>query len=96
MFVYEPALLMVGDWPRIVASFVTASCGVVLFAAGLHGYLLTAANPWQRALLIVGGALLIDPGPVTDTIGAILAAIVIVPQLLARRTAAEVVKQTTP
>jgi TRAP transporter 4TM/12TM fusion protein len=96
MFVYEPALLMVGDWPTIVASFVSATCGVVLFAAGLHGYLLTAASPWQRAVLIVGGALLIDPGPVTDTIGAILAALVIVPQYLARRTAAEIVKQPTP
>ena len=28
MFVYEPALLMIGDWPTIVQAFVTASCGV--------------------------------------------------------------------
>ena len=96
MFVYEPALLMIGDWPTIVASFVSAFCGVLLFAAGLHGYLLTAASYWQRAVLIAGGALLIDPGLVTDTAGAVLAATVIVPQLLERRTAAEIVKQTTP
>jgi TRAP transporter 4TM/12TM fusion protein len=96
MFVYEPALLMIGDWPTIVASFVSASCGVVLFAAGLHGYLLTAASPWQRAVLIVGGALLIDPGLITDTIGAILALLVIVPQFLERRSTARIVKQTTP
>jgi TRAP transporter 4TM/12TM fusion protein len=95
MFVYEPALLMIGDWPTIVGSFVSATCGVVLFAAGLHGYLLTAANYWQRGVLIVAGALLIDPGLITDTAGAILAAIVIVPQFLERRTA-RVVKQTTP
>jgi TRAP transporter 4TM/12TM fusion protein len=96
MFVYEPALLMIGDWPTIVASFVSASCGVVLFAAGLHGYLLTAASLWQRAVLIVGGALLIDPGLITDTIGAILALLVIVPQFLERRSTARIVKQTTP
>ncbi|MGE3159778.1 MAG: TRAP transporter permease [Xanthobacteraceae bacterium] len=96
MFVYEPALLMIGDWPTIVASFVSAFCGVLLFAAGLHGYLLTAASYWQRAVLIAGGALLIDPGLVTDTAGAVLAATVIVPQLLERRTAAGIVKQTTP
>ena len=96
MFVYEPALLMIGDWPTIVASFVSATCGIVLFAAGLHGYLLTAASYWQRAVLIVGGALLIDPGLVTDIAGAVLAAIVIVPQLLERRTAAGIVKQTAP
>jgi TRAP transporter 4TM/12TM fusion protein len=96
MFVYEPALLMIGDWPTIVASFVSAFCGVLLFAAGLHGYLLTAASYWQRAVLIAGGALLIDPGLITDTAGAVLAATVIVPQLLERRTAAGIVKQTTP
>jgi TRAP transporter 4TM/12TM fusion protein len=95
MFVYEPALLMIGDWPTIVASFVSAFCGVLLFAAGLHGYLLTAASYWQRAVLIAGGALLIDPGLITDTAGAVLAATVIVPQLLERRTAAGIVKQTT-
>ena len=87
---------MIGDWPTIVASFVSASCGVVLFAAGLHGYLLTAASLWQRAVLIVGGALLIDPGLITDTIGAILALLVIVPQFLERRSTARIVKQTTP
>jgi TRAP transporter 4TM/12TM fusion protein len=95
MFVYEPALLMIGDWPTIVASFVSAFCGVLLVAAGLHGYLLTAASYWQRAVLIAGGALLIDPGLITDTAGAVLAATVIVPQLLERRTAAGIVKQTT-
>jgi TRAP-type uncharacterized transport system fused permease subunit len=68
----------------------------VLFAAGLHGYLLDATPAWQRAVLIVGGLLLIDPGLVTDIIGAVLAAFVIVAQLLARRNAAEVAKQVSP
>jgi UPF0716 family protein affecting phage T7 exclusion len=57
---------------------------------------LTAASYGQRAVLIAGGALLIDPGLITDTAGAVLAATVIVPQLLERRTAAGIVKQTTP
>ena len=33
MFVYEPALLMIGDWPTIVWRFVTACFGILLFAA---------------------------------------------------------------
>src|SRR5687768_6028626 len=28
MFVYEPALLMIGEWPTIIQSFVTASIGI--------------------------------------------------------------------
>ena len=38
MFVYEPALLMIGAWPTIIGAFVTAAIGVLLFAAGLHGF----------------------------------------------------------
>ena len=40
MFVYEPALLMIGDWPTIVWRFVVSCIGIGLLAAGLHGYLL--------------------------------------------------------
>jgi TRAP-type uncharacterized transport system fused permease subunit len=66
---------------------VSAVIGVVLFAGGLHGYLLTTANLWQRALLVVGGFCLIKPGSLTDLIGIALATIVIVAQVMARRAA---------
>jgi TRAP transporter 4TM/12TM fusion protein len=85
MCVYEPALLMIGEWPHIVGAFCTASAGILLFAAGLHGYFITAANLWQRALLVVGGLLLIDPGLITDLVGAVIAAMVIALQLVERR-----------
>ncbi|HZD89662.1 MAG TPA: C4-dicarboxylate ABC transporter permease, partial [Pseudolabrys sp.] len=85
MFVYEPSLLMIGDWPTIVSSCTSAIIGVVLFAAGLHGYLITAANFWQRTLLIVGGLLLIKPGLASDLVGAVLVAVVIATQVMARR-----------
>src|SRR5215216_3123003 len=65
MLVYEPALMMIGSWTAIITAFATASCGILLFAAGLHGYFITAASAWQRVLLIVGGLLLIDPGLLT-------------------------------
>ncbi len=92
MIVYEPALMMIGDWPSIIMAFCTASFGILLFAAGLHGYFITAANYWQRALMIVGGLLLIDPGFVTDVIGAGIAAVVSVSQLLSARIAREAVR----
>ena len=85
MLVYEPALMMIGTWPQIIGAFCTASFGILLFAAGLHGYFITATTPWQRALLIVGGLLLIDPGLITDLIGAGIAALVIAVQWSTRR-----------
>ena len=88
MFVYEPALLMIGDWQTIAWSCVTASCGIVLFAGGLHGYFLTRASLWQRVLLIVGGLLLVKPGLETDIAGAVLTGIVVAAQLAERRRTA--------
>ena len=74
MFVYQPALLMIGDWPTIIWSFSTACVGIALFAGGLHGYFVTAASFWQRALLSAGGICLVFPGVWTDLAGAGLAA----------------------
>ncbi len=85
MFVYSPSLLMIGPWPTIVSSCISAVIGVVLFAGGLNGYLITAANTWQRAMLIIGGLLLIKPGLESDLIGAGLVAVVIVTQVLSKR-----------
>jgi TRAP transporter 4TM/12TM fusion protein len=96
MFAYEPALLMIGEWPKIIQAFVTASIGITLFAGGLHGYFVTAASMWQRGLLLCGGLLLIDPNWVTDVIGAVVAAVVIGAQLLARRTERESAAKPQP
>jgi len=87
MFAYAPELLMIGDWPNIVWASITATIGVMLFAAGLHGYLLTHSAHWQSVLLVVAGLLLIDPHFVTDVIGIAVAAVVVMTQLAARRAA---------
>jgi UPF0716 family protein affecting phage T7 exclusion len=66
----------------------------MLFAAGLHGYLLGPSTLWQSVLLVIAGLLLIEPGFMTDVIGAGLAAVVIGVQSAARRDARqEPVKQ---
>lgn len=96
MIIYEPALLMIGTWPAIIGAFITASSGILLFAAGLHGYFITRTTHWQRAVLVVAGLLLIDPGLITDLIGAGLAAVVIVSQLADRRAAAVITPERKP
>jgi TRAP transporter 4TM/12TM fusion protein len=96
MFVYEPALLMIGEWPKIIQAFVTASIGITMFAGGLHGYFLAKASYWQRALLLGGGLMLIDPNWVTDLTGALILAVVIGTQLASRRWERETAVKPEP
>ena len=81
MFVYEPALLMIGDWGTIIWSTITATIGCVLLAAGLHGYLLRASTMWESVLLVVAALLLVKPGLETDIAGAVLTGIVVASQM---------------
>jgi TRAP-type uncharacterized transport system fused permease subunit len=72
MFVYEPALLMIGDWPTIVWRFVLSTIGIGILAAGLHGYLLKPMPYWQRGLGIAAGLLLVVPEITADIVGLVL------------------------
>src|SRR6266540_7411972 len=85
MFVYEPALLMIGPWPVIIWRFLLSIAGIVLFAGGIFGYFLAPASAWQRALLAAAGFLLIEPSLATDIIGLGLGAAVIVSQIVGLR-----------
>ncbi|MGA8750820.1 MAG: TRAP transporter permease [Pseudolabrys sp.] len=85
MFVYAPELLMIGEWPSIFWASVTATAGVLVFSAGLHGYFITHSAHWQSVLLVVAGLSLIDPHIVTDIIGLVLALVVISAQLVTKR-----------
>jgi len=76
MFIYEPSLLMMGDWTTIATSCVAASIGIMAFAAGLQGYMLREARPWERVVLVVAAVLLIVPGYLTDVLGLVLLGIV--------------------
>ena len=81
MFIYEPALLTIGDWTVTLFATLSAFVGVVLLSAGLFGYLLRPASMWQRVLLVGAAVLLIKPGWITDLTGLGLALVVIVAQV---------------
>jgi len=85
MFVFGPSLLLIGDWQTISLSALTAVIGVVCLAAGLVGYLLAPAKPWERALLIVAALVLIKPGLASDLVGGSLIALVLLLQVLTAR-----------
>ncbi len=71
-FVYSPSLLWAGDPLDIVRAGVTGTIGAVVLAAALEGQLLRAATWLERAIFGAAAILLIDPGLLTDALGAAL------------------------
>jgi TRAP transporter 4TM/12TM fusion protein len=96
MFVYEPSLLMVGDWRDTAIALPTAVIGVTALAGSLHGYFLAPTAMWERVLLFASALLLIKPGIVTDLVGAVLLVIVIAFEWPRRRRAAAPAAAATP
>ncbi|MCF3932449.1 TRAP transporter permease [Acuticoccus sp. M5D2P5] len=88
MFVFGPSILLIGEWPTIVSTLVTATVGVVCLAAGMTGYLLTKAGMIERLLLVAAALVLIKPGLWTDATGIGLLILVVAWQILGRRSAA--------
>ncbi|HUH94680.1 MAG TPA: TRAP transporter permease [Casimicrobiaceae bacterium] len=82
MFVYEPSIMMIGDGFTIFTSTLSAIVGVMSLAAGLQGYLLRVARPWERIVLVIAALLLIKPGYISDAIGAGLLVLVALVQRL--------------
>jgi len=95
MFIFEPSLLMIGEWPTILQSFVTATIGTVCLTAGLFGYLVGTARMWERVFLVGAALFLIKPGLVTDAAGAALLICVLANQIVRRRTEIEAARPPT-
>ncbi len=69
-FVYQPALLLEGDWQTVAWSFITALIGVVALSGALARYLFfRPLNLLECGLLCIGGLLLMYPESYTDFIG---------------------------
>jgi TRAP-type uncharacterized transport system fused permease subunit len=72
MFVYSPALLMIGSWPEIMFAVATAAVGVFCLAAALQGWLRSRATVFDRALLLGAGFLFVVPRPLANVGGLLL------------------------
>ena len=82
MMVYQPEMIMQGEWYRIVLVFCTSLVGASALAAGLEGYWFTEMTWWERLILVVAGVLLVEGQIVTDFIGAALIGVVFITQRL--------------
>jgi TRAP-type uncharacterized transport system fused permease subunit len=61
LFVYQPALLMRGDWLEIVVSFGSAAIGISALCAALAGHMFTPLGWAQRVFLVAVSLAAISP-----------------------------------
>lgn len=74
MFVYQPALLMIGDPLTVIWSTATAALGLTALAAAFVGYFLSPISLPARLAMVVGAFMMIAPEGMTDLLGLTLAA----------------------
>ncbi|GHU24008.1 C4-dicarboxylate ABC transporter [Spirochaetia bacterium] len=87
IFIFSPGMLLINTTPTaVIQIIVTSVIGMFGLAAGLEGYMFKPALPFERIMAIAGGLLLIYPGLVSDLIGLVLIAIVVLLQIFLKRT----------
>jgi TRAP transporter 4TM/12TM fusion protein len=100
LLLLDPATGEMAAMLSVAEPFAVGVLGVTAFAAGLAGFLVHPLSPAARALSFVAAAFLLAPGPVVpvlglpvpvlDAIGAVLLALVAVPNIAAARRRKEV------
>ena len=79
MFIYAPELLLIDPDPlRLAVALVTASGGLVLFAAGIQGWMLERISVPERLGLVACAIVLVIPSALTDLVGTLAAALYLV------------------
>lgn len=85
-FIFQPALLISMENPgESILPTITASIGVISFAAGLQGWFLTSVSIIERILFITAGVFMIEPGIVTDMVGVGILLISVISQVIKRK-----------
>ena len=85
MFVYSPALLLMGSWRNVAVSAFTAFLGATGLAAGMERYFLRETKIHETAAFVAGGLFLIFPGIRTDGLGILFLGLGLLSQLIGIR-----------
>ena len=86
VFALSPAMLLVDtNIPTVLLIGVTSFIGIFAVSASLEGFLVGHMPWYERILSAVGGLMLIDPGPVTDTVGIALVGAMFLLQIIQKK-----------
>ncbi len=97
MWVYGPALLLIGDPLKVTLGMITSIIGIAACACGVQGYFLRPLGLFERALLFAAALFLIKPGWITDGIGLALLIPVVIHQVFSsRRERKSILSQAVP
>jgi TRAP transporter 4TM/12TM fusion protein len=98
IFVFNPALLLIGDLTHVIQAVLTSLIGTYALACGVQGWLLGRPAAWPvRIPLLVAAITLIDPNLITDLLGiALLVGAVLLHRTLSTRRAPAPVPTTPP
>ena len=81
IFGLNPAMLFINTNPiEVIVIIITSLVGIFGVSAGIRGYIVRHMNPIERILIIISGLLLIYPGIVTDVIGLVAVATLVIIQ----------------
>ena len=86
-FVYNPVLLL-GQLPfafGTVQAVVMAVIGIIAISCGLFGYIVDEASMIERIIIIAAGVAMVHPGTITDVIGVVVIAAMIVLQFIRKK-----------
>ena len=81
IFIFNPALLLVGPISVIIIAMITSLIGVLFLASAMEGFLFKNLRWLERVTIGCAGILLIIPGWKTDIAGLILASPIVLWQL---------------
>lgn len=79
-FIFEPSLLLMGEWHTVLLSTATAVFGVICLASSLQGRLCVESDKLERVCMFIAGVSLVYPGFMTDFLGLGLALFVLLRQ----------------
>ncbi len=86
-FIFGPELLLTTFSFKVVICIITSLIGCFSLACSMQGWLYGSIPLWQRILLFAVAILMISTTLVTDMIGILILAVLIIPKLSERRKA---------
>lgn len=90
IFAFNPKMLFIDATVfEVVLIVVTSVMGIVALSSALEGYMFRKLKAVEIICLVIGGMLMIYPGHVTDAIGFVITAAIIVMQVIERRIASK-------
>ncbi len=82
IFVFNPSLLFIDTTvPQVIQVIITSFMGMVAISGGMIGFMFCRLNVFIRGLCFATGLLLIYPEVMTDVVGLVMIALIIVYQL---------------